>query len=126
MRAHLTWMVLPALFALAALGCDRNPEQTAALENLNNHPEIVQRGGVVKEIEMREPNRGVHPFRGDILDGQGNVIGAVHGARVEGFGTRVNRIRWADADGNFPELRGRGRGDRGPRPEAEAATPSEE
>ena len=100
------WYAVPVLAVILTIGCDRNPEQRAAIENLNNHPEIVQRGGVVKEIEMREPNRGVHNFRADILDAQGNVIGTVTGARVENFGTRINRIRWEGE----PERRGRGDG----------------
>lgn len=91
--------------------CGGNPEERAAIDNLNNHPEIIQRGGVVKEIEMREAQRGgVYPFRADVLDDQGNTIGTVNGARVEGFGTRVNRIRWVGEEG---ERRGRGQG--GPR-----------
>jgi len=95
MRSYWVGILLSAVFVTLAFGCDRNPERRAALENLNNHPEIVQRGGVVKEIEMRDPQRGgVYPFRGDILDAEGNVIGTVNGARVEGFGTRINRIRW--------------------------------
>jgi hypothetical protein len=110
MRIRFAWLVLPALFVLVGVGCDRNPEHRAAIENLNNHPEIIERGGVVKELEFREEQRGgVFPFRGDILDAQGNVIGNVNGARVEGFGTRVNRIRWNDGSGDRPQ-RGDGRG----------------
>lgn len=115
------WAV-PLTAVFLAVGCMGNPEERAAIENLNNHPEIVERGGVVKEIEMREAQRGgVYPFQADILDRQGNVIGSVNGARVEGFGTRINRIRW---EGEEERGRGRGGGRQGPprRPTGDAPT----
>lgn len=85
---------VPLLLALVAFGCNRNPEHRATVENLNSHPAIVERGGVVKSVTMREPRSGVYEFEAEILDRRGQVIGTVRGARVENFGTRIHRIRW--------------------------------
>lgn len=104
-----------ALAAIAALGtgCGGDIEEKRAAHNLNEHPEIVARGGHVEKVELREGRAGTFPFEAEILSVNKSPIGVVRGVRVEGFGTRIHRIQWFDEDGN-PEADAE-RGQRGQR-----------
>ncbi|HOZ46109.1 MAG TPA: hypothetical protein PLO37_10125 [Candidatus Hydrogenedentes bacterium] len=85
--------------AVVVSGCGSR-EKKITLDALNNNAEIQGHSGHVKDLEFEpaEDAGGVNEFEADVLDRDGNVIGQVRGARVEGFGTHIHRIRWEGED----------------------------
>lgn len=124
------WMV-----AIGLAGCGPSQEERTVLNQFNQLPELIEKGGYVKEFERFEgQEEKVFVVEAQIVNEEGIAIGRLRSERVEGFGTRKPRIQWYKTPGvveewdweRFRGRRGEGRrgGDQQNRPvEGEARPP---
>lgn len=110
-------LVLFAMFGPE--GCGPTEEEKQILFTLNNHQEVVDKGGHVEKFTVQEDDdgdeEGVYRFDAEILNSDGVAIGRIRSLRVEGFGTMKPRVMWYKTPGvseEWPQ-----RGDRGRRGE---------
>lgn len=73
-------------------------DEINTLKALNVNEKVTELGGHVEKVVLEaRGDDSVFHFDADVLDDSGKVIGKVHGHRVEGFGTIVDRIKQGDA-----------------------------
>ncbi len=109
-RNFLKYTMITSLVILH--GCGPSEEYLKVKSALEQHPKIVQRGAKIGKIKFlpRENSKDKDMrFEADLLDNDGNVIGKVEGFRVEGFGTRIFRVRFNDEPEPPPQERRRPR-----------------
>ncbi len=79
--------------------CGPSEEYLKVKSALEQHPKILQRGAKIGKINFlpreNQKDKDVR-FEAQLLDPNGNVIGKAEGFRVEGFGTRIFRVRYND------------------------------
>lgn len=93
-------------------GCGPSEEYKKVKQTLEQHPRITEKGAKVGEIRfLKRENQSDNDlrFEADLLDKDGNVIGKAEGFRVEGFGTRIFRVRYNDEPEPPPRERRRPR-----------------
>ncbi len=98
-------LIASALFLFATYGpegCGASEEEERILAAINNLPEITEKDGRVKKIEVTEGEGGgdnVYRYEADILNKDGAAIGRLRGGRVEGFATMKPRFLWYKTPG---------------------------
>jgi hypothetical protein len=104
-------------------GCGADEENALLLTQLNQLPEVVEKGGSVKAVTREgDADADVYRYEAQIINRDGVAIGRLRGGRVAGFGTMAPRFQWYATPGveeEWVEQRGRrwGRGDGGQRGE---------
>ncbi len=86
-------------FTLIGSGCGPSEEYKKVREAIEKHPKVMERNAIVGEIRFlsREGEKDKDlRFEADLLDSNKNIIGKAEGFRVEGFGTRIFRVRYND------------------------------
>ena len=110
--------VLFAVISFSLTGCGPSKEESTVMDHLNNHPELIKKGGYVKKLDRFEGQDGkVFRVEAEIVDKEGVAIGRLRSERVEGFGTSKPRIQWYETPGVSEEWKEpeRGQGRRGQR-----------
>ena len=99
-------------------GCN-NEEENTLLTQLNQLPEMKEKGGHIEEVTRDVDEDGedddVYRFDAEILNRDGVVIGHLRGGRVAGFGTMTPRFHWYATPGVPEEMPERRSGRRGSR-----------
>ncbi len=88
-----------SLFIVLGTGCGPSEEYKKVREAIEKHPKVMERNAIVGEIRFlsREGEKDKDlRFEADLLDSNKNIIGKAEGFRVEGFGTRIFRVRYND------------------------------
>lgn len=98
-RRNFIFYTLGTLSTYILSGCGPSEEYLKVKSALEQHPKIVQRGARIGKINFitreNEKDKDLR-FEAELLDINGNVIGKAEGFRVEGFGTRIFRVRFND------------------------------
>ncbi|HDP34231.1 MAG TPA: hypothetical protein ENN29_03875 [Candidatus Hydrogenedentes bacterium] len=105
------------LVAFTFTGCGPSVEERTVLDQFNQLPELIEKGGYVKSFERFEGQKEkVFIIEAEIVNDEDVPIGRLRSERVEGFGTRKPRIQWYETPGVREEWKTpqRGRGRRGP------------
>lgn len=103
--ASIAALTASALFLFTTFGpegCGASEEETRILAAINNLPEITEKDGRVKRIEVTEGEGGgdnVYRYEAEILNAKGVAIGRLRGGRVEGFATMKPRFLWYKTPG---------------------------
>ncbi len=95
----ITALSLAISCPLLLTGCGPSEEYKSIKRELEQFPKVTERNAEVGKIHFlpRENQRGNDlRFEADLLDKDGKVIGKAGGFRVEGFGTRIVRVRYND------------------------------
>ncbi len=104
--------ILGCFLLLCFSGCGPSEEYKKVREALEKHSRVMERNAKIGEIRFlsRENQKDKDlRFEADLLDDKGNVIGKAEGFRVEGFGTRIFRVRYNDEPEPPPRQRGQRR-----------------
>ncbi|MCX8065754.1 MAG: hypothetical protein N3G21_11385 [Candidatus Hydrogenedentes bacterium] len=111
-RRNFISYTLGILTSFYIYGCGPSEEYLKVKSALEQHPKIVQKGAKIGKINFitRENDKDKDlRFEAELLDINGNVIGKAEGFRVEGFGTRIFRVRFNDEPEPPPSERRRPR-----------------
>ncbi len=95
--AMIILLLIPMAFSTS--GCGPSEEYKKVKEALELHSKVRERNARIGKIRFltRENQKDKDlRFEADLLDDKGNVIGKAEGFRVEGFGTRIFRVRYND------------------------------
>lgn len=94
----IAFLILPLFFTIN--GCGPSKEYKKVKEALELHSKVKERNAKIGKIRFltRDENQKDKDlrFEADLLDDKGNIIGKAEGFRVEGFGTRIFRVRYND------------------------------
>lgn len=93
----IVFLVISLLLPIS--GCGPSEEYKRVRDALELHSKVKERNAKIGEIRFltRENQKDKDlRFEADLLDDKGNVIGKAEGFRVEGFGTRIFRVRYND------------------------------
>jgi len=107
-----------SITSFSLTGCGPSKEERTVMEQFNQLPELIEKGGYIKKLDRFEgQEEKVFEVEAEIVNEEGIAIGRLRSERVEGFGTRKPRIQWYEKPGvpeewKMPE---RGRGRRGQR-----------
>ncbi|MGC8739251.1 MAG: hypothetical protein ACP5UA_11495 [Candidatus Hydrogenedens sp.] len=104
----IPFLLLPLFLTIN--GCGPSEEYKKVKEALELHSRVKERNAKIGKIRFlpREENQKDKDlrFEADLLDDKGNIIGKAEGFRVEGFGTRIFRVRYNDEPEPPPRQRG--------------------
>lgn len=122
----IAFLILPLFFTIN--GCGPSEEYKKVKEALELHSKVKKRNAKIGKIRFlpRDENQKDKDlrFEADLLDDKGNIIGKAEGFRVEGFGTRIFRVRYNDEP--EPPPRERGQRPRRQRPNLSPSTNKEQ
>lgn len=104
----IVFLILPLFFTIN--GCGPSEEYKKVRDALELHSKVKERNAKIGKIRFlpRDENQKDKDlrFEADLLDDKGNIIGKAEGFRVEGFGTRIFRVRYNDKPEPPPRERG--------------------
>ncbi len=122
----IVFLILPLFFTIN--GCGPSEEYKKVRDALELHSKVKERNAKIGKIRFlpRDENQKDKDlrFEADLLDDKGNIIGKAEGFRVEGFGTRIFRVRYNDEP--EPPPRERGQRPRRQRPNPPPSTTKEQ
>ncbi|MCA1902523.1 MAG: hypothetical protein LDL53_09965 [Candidatus Hydrogenedens sp.] len=102
--------ILVAPFFVTINGCGPSEEYKKVKEALELHSKVKERNAKIGKIRFLPHDENQKDkdlrFEADLLDDKGNIIGKAEGFRVEGFGTRIFRVRYNDEPEPPPRQRG--------------------
>ena len=122
----IAFLILSLFFTIN--GCGPSEEYKKVRDALELHSKVKERNAKIGKIRFlpRDENQKDKDlrFEADLLDDKGNIIGKAEGFRVEGFGTRIFRVRYNDEP--EPPPRERGQRPRRQRPNPPPSTTKEQ
>jgi hypothetical protein len=91
MRVALT--VALVFTGISLTGCGPSAEERTAMNQLNQFPELIEKGLYVKKLDRFESDEDkVFVVEAQVVNAEGVAVGILRSERVEGFGTSKPRI----------------------------------